>query len=441
MTSKSTLRFASLAALFLAGALGGCDGDSATTDSASNTAGSTATAGTAGSAGAASGAAGTAGSGAAAGTAGTAPVNLECSDDPSLTAQERQLIEMPADSWLEAPSSHFIDFCPANEPPGSHTVQGCGAIITAWGGGAWDPIHKKMILWGGGHNDYWGNEVYGFSTQSFKWELLVPGSPIGSVDEISEPMPDGTPDSRHTYDGLVYLTAENRLFAFGGATAPNGYSSILTWALDIDKKSWEQLDPKQTLPSNPDGYYWMGSDYDQEGHRVFMRNEDGVFVYDLAKNDWTRLIDAGFPPLYPDWSNSNYRRGVFDPKRKIFFTLGGKNGAGKPDFFAYDTVANKPVYDQWVTAGGDDIAGGHAPGADYDPVADAIVAWSGGPARVLDLATKQWSTRSGAGAPAKAVENGTYGRFRYIRQYNVFVLVNEPDENVFFYKHTAGCGP
>ncbi|MDI1450127.1 hypothetical protein [Polyangium sp. 6x1] len=32
-------------------------------------------------------------------------------------------------------------------------------------------------------------------------------------------------------------------------------------------------------------------------------------------------------------------------------------------------------------------------------------------------------------------------RFRYIAQYNVFVLVNRADENVFFYKHTAGCGP
>jgi hypothetical protein len=172
-----------------------------------------------------------------------------------------------------------------------------------------------------------------------------------------------------------------------------------------------------------------------------MRNEDGVYVYDIAADTWTRLANAGYPPLDPDWSLSTYRRGVFDPKRGIFFTLGGKHLDGKPDFFAFDTQTMKPVYEEWTTTGGDDIAGSAAPGADYDPVADAIVAWNGGPARVLDLNTKTWATKNGTGAPTSPVATGTYGRLRYIAQYNVFVLVNGPDENVFFYKHTAGCGP
>jgi hypothetical protein len=135
------------------------------------------------------------------------------------------------------------------------------------------------------------------------------------------------------------------------------------------------------------------------------------------------------------------RRGVFDPKRKLFFTLGGTTTSGKPELFAFDVTAGMAVYDAWVTSGGDDIVSAAAPGADVDTAADAIVAWNGGPARVLDLGTKQWATKSGAGAPGKAVEAGTYGRFRYLAAYNVFVLVNEPSENVFFYKHTAGCGP
>ena len=35
---------------------------------------------------------------------------------------------------------------------------------------------------------------------------------------------------------------------------------------------------------------------------------------------------------------------------------------------------------------------------------------------------------------------GTYGRWRYIPRVNAFILVNDVDENVYFYKHTGGCG-
>lgn len=360
--------------------------------------------------------------------------------DPSLTQAEKDLVAMPADSWKEISGTKFGDFCKNHEPMGAHDVVGCNGIIDAWGGGAWDPVHAKMILWGGGHNDYFGNEVYGFNPKTMQWELLVEGSPVGSTADLKEPMADGKPVSRHTYDGLAYLTAENRFFGFGGATSPNGSTSLLTWELDVDAKAWKQRDAGKTLPSDPNGYYWMGTAYDEASHRVFMRNEAGVFTFDLAADKWAKLADAGYPPLYPNWALDNYRRGVIDTKREIFFTLGGMTGDMKPDFFAWDIATGKAIYDQWVTTGGDDIASGHAPGADYDPKADAIVAWSGGPARALDMTSKVWSTKSSTGAPPMPVAQGTYGRFRYIAKYNVFVLVNAPDQDVFFYKHTAGCG-
>jgi hypothetical protein len=364
---------------------------------------------------------------------------LGCFNDLSLTAHEQDLIDLPADTWLEVPNTHFADTCKLHEPMGAHAVGGCSQIINAWGGGAWDPNHSKMIVWGGGSTNYWGNEVYAFSARTFAWELLVPGSPVASAESIAEPMADGKPASRATYDGLSFLTESNRLFAFGGAISSSG-GAALTWELDVEKKTWAQVDPGHTLPADVNGQVWMGSAYDEAGHRVFMRNESGVYVYDIVADAWTRLIDAGYPPLYPNWSLDAYRRGIFDSKRKLFFTMGGKTGDGKPDFFAWDTVTNKPVYDAWVTTGGDDVASAGSPGADYDSAADAIVAWSGGAARVLDPTTKHWSTKSAVGAPPLPVTQGTYGRFRYVSRYNVFVLVNRWDQNVYFYKHTTGCG-
>ena len=43
--------------------------------------------------------------------------------------------------------------------------------------------------------------------------------------------------------------------------------------------------------------------------------------------------------------------------------------------------------------------------------------------------------------PTSETSGGTYGRWRYVDAYNVFILVNSVDENVYFYKHTPGCGP
>ena len=73
-------------------------------------------------------------------------------------------------------------------------------------------------------------------------------------------------------------------------------------------------------------------------------------------------------------------------------------------------------------------------------VADALVAWTGGSPRILDLESQAWSAGTDVGAPPTQVDAGTYGRWRYIDSYNVFILVNQPGQNVYFYKHTAGCG-
>jgi hypothetical protein len=59
----------------------------------------------------------------------------------------------------------------------------------------------------------------------------------------------------------------------------------------------------------------------------------------------------------------------------------------------------------------------------------------------LDLDTREWTLGGEVGAPVSAASGGTFGRWRYVAAYNVFILVNSVDENVHFYKHTFGCGP
>jgi hypothetical protein len=96
--------------------------------------------------------------------------------------------------------------------------------------------------------------------------------------------------------------------------------------------------------------------------------------------------------------------------------------------------------EQVITTGGGEVITAQAPGVDYDTAADDLVAWVGGGPWVLDLEAKVWTQGSASGAPTTPAAHGTYGRWRYIPRLNVFILVNGVDQDVYFYKHTAGCG-
>ena len=44
--------------------------------------------------------------------------------------------------------------------------------ITAWSSAALDPDSSRLLVWGGGHADYAGNEVYAFDLRSLQWTRL-----------------------------------------------------------------------------------------------------------------------------------------------------------------------------------------------------------------------------------------------------------------------------
>src|SRR6266849_4211047 len=80
---------------------------------------------------------------------------------------------------------------------------GCANVVAAWSGGIADTTRNRLILWGGGHTDYNGNEVYALDLNTLTFARLNnPSTPAGSCVAAN---PDGTPNSRHTYGGLAYL--------------------------------------------------------------------------------------------------------------------------------------------------------------------------------------------------------------------------------------------
>nr|MCH9696537.1 hypothetical protein [Gammaproteobacteria bacterium] len=88
----------------------------------------------------------------------------------------------------------------------------------------------------------------------------------------------------------------------------------------------------------------------------------------------------------------------------------------------------------------------------YNSADKTMVAWSGDPQKglqpediyVLDLDEFKWAKRVPAAGnaviPTRAAQQGTYGRFRYVASKNALIVVNDVDQNVYFYKLSSTNG-
>jgi hypothetical protein len=326
--------------------------------------------------------------------------------------------QMPPDSWLDVANTHLADVAPASSqfPNIGGSLTG---VIDAWSGAALDTSRSRLLVWGGGHNDYGGNEIYAFDVGALKWLRLTDPSanPANCMDANS----DGTPSARHTYDGLAYISHADQFFGSGGALTCNagGCGASGTWTFDFASSRWTNRQPSGSHTTACGD----SAAYDPDTKRVWWGDGGGLYAYDYDSNAWTQYASDYF----------YYMTATVDTHRGILVFLGNGN------LYAYDLKNANYTRQSWTTTGDSSIVSSGNPGVDYDPTTDRIVAWSSGKVFELDPSTKAWTTHNPAGAPAPS-PNGTYGRWRYVPQVNAFVLVTAIDADVHFYKLSAGAG-
>ena len=63
--------------------------------------------------------------------------------------------------WYEIPNTKLRAVCPPNNFGGSgyYFQDGCAGVTGAWNSAAFDISQNRILLFGGGHYDYYGNEV------------------------------------------------------------------------------------------------------------------------------------------------------------------------------------------------------------------------------------------------------------------------------------------
>jgi len=314
-------------------------------------------------------------------------------------------------------------------PPSSSTYdfqRFCKNVIGAWSGGVADTKRNRLIVWGGGHNDYYGNELYAFELETRKLIRLNNPSPpapgVGCPDALS----DGTPNTRHTYGGLAYIAHADRMFAFGGAPANrDGCTSQSTWTLDLNNLRWTRMDPAQGgQPSG--GLNGSVAAYDPNTSLVILNTRDSLWSYNFATNTYVQLNRTADLTLHTN--------AVIDPKRRLFLTFGDgvirSIGIGPGAKYAVQVLS---------TSGCGELAKSASPGLAYDPDLERIVGWPnfGNTVYLFDPTTNSCSSRTFSGGPPDSAHdgqvpstNGTFGRFQYFPKSKTFVLVNDWNVNV-----------
>ncbi len=378
-----------------------------------------------------------------------------------------QVDELSPGEWLEVPDSKLRALDPDVLELFGYD-RDFENIITAWNGGAYDSKRDRLVIWGGGHNDYPGNGIYTFDSNSLNWlQEKAPSSFEGwnSESKFTTFPSDGNPVSRHTYDYLEYLPPPiDRFFsAGGGALWQTSFFDSNSYLYDFDSKSWSV-----SFAVVPNADVAAISGYDPIEKKVWLHGSIGtgnfLSSYDAVSATWKAHGQSGIEPggnasIALQWT------GAVDPVRRKFVAIGniGRTQKPMPAGAIYVWDINNEGFDSYhlkITSGDTEILETENPGFVYDPVSDKFVAWSGTTAEadefdgkldpspfidpssvyVLDMDTAVWTrispSASNSVTPTAATAQGTYGRFRYVPSKNVFVLVNSVDENVFFYKLT-----
>ncbi|MFZ0878149.1 MAG: kelch repeat-containing protein [Candidatus Acidiferrales bacterium] len=326
--------------------------------------------------------------------------------------------------WYDVPGTKLESVCPPDGFKGIDYpfASRCSGVIREWSSGIADTRRNRLILWGGGHNGYAGNELYAFELDTMQLRRLNDPSPIAACQQAT---PDGRANTRHTYGGLAYIAHADRMFVFGGVPycPPAGNSSSDTWTLNLENLEWKRMDPVRG--GGPSGYYnGTVSAYDAASKLVFVQDrKTGFWSYDFDTNTYRYLNNHAALTLHTN--------AVIDVKAELFLTFGD----GKIQAISIASRSHYSQQDRSKAQGCDGLSQSVSPGLAYDSVLDRIVGWPdfGATVFLYDSKTNSCTTQTLAGSSPEdsahtggpGTSNGTFGRFQFFPASDVFALAND----------------
>ncbi len=246
-------------------------------------------------------------------------------------AQSERLRMMPVNRWVHLAGPGRV------------------APLRTWGSATFDTDRGQILNWGGGHCGYGGSDVDAYVVDAHTWrgepEPEYPGHSWDKGVSLAGVTFGGNPWNEHGRKIFAYDPVSRRMIMARPVGLTEGYQPewlkaetsacprCATWSYDPETQTWERLasaPPGVTaLVTTPRGVIgatvaW-GSRLDRSGYLLAGSDDaedNPLFLFDAAKNEWTRLGDPQPSPgnLYEMTSVA------YDTRRdQVILHGGGKN--------------------------------------------------------------------------------------------------------------------
>jgi hypothetical protein len=322
--------------------------------------------------------------------------------------------------FVQVPTTNALsDVAPSPVPPsdggGSHWV------VDAWGGMTVRQASADLLINGGGHTNYAGNEIYAITlTQdSPAYRRAWGPTPTGSVNTTSDYYDDGNPAAQHTYYFLQYDAAADRLMRMVGGTYTVGglHTPISSW--NWGAANWNASGTHPNV---------AGSNFDTGGccmdpvtGNIYLWDGTWSRTWRKATNDWD--FDQ-----FATKANRTYNAMAFDPARGCAWSIGSNANTSSGQVQKWNIAAN--TYLDISVTGDAAVAATTAAalGIARDPdtgniylYADSGVVYKFDPA-ALTITTVTMSGSTPASDASYGNSQGTFGKFHYVASLKAIVL-------------------
>lgn len=316
--------------------------------------------------------------------------------------------------------------------------QGINAEFRSWNGGFWvDELARFFSGPQGGHNDYWGNEMYEWDAFTTDWTLTSPPTPtsalLGDLTVIDMLYADNRVRSCHTYS--LFAVRNGVLWFFGGAIArPNGsfFSQPFYWNDTI--KEWVR-DSNVNLHSNTStGCRGVIYNPDTDKFWILQGANQAPRIYDPV----LKTVSLGTRFL----NMSDDKQGFYLGDPNMFLVFGRQSSVNRVRVLTEDSDAT-----DIITTGTAPVVSDYGSmGICYDSIRNRYLIYNGGasihtltPPANSDFVngTWEWGTLTIDGSnvviPTAAQANGTFQRFWFSERFNCCGVINEIDEAMYVF--------
>lgn len=285
--------------------------------------------------------------------------------------------------------------------------------ILAYSGMALDTVNRQLLVFGGGHWDYVGNEVWALDLNTLTWNQMYNptcGNPA-------------FPGTRHSYDTTEFIPSIGEMYIQGKVGWYGDCDGELgTWTYNFATNSWTNRNSGGPAPSG-DG---AATAYDPINDVVWHIAEYGTWKYDPHTGNYTQVNTSGT-------HNGTIELGMtYDANRHVLWAFGSEYPSLN-DLWMYDIANNK-----WtnVSHSGDVPSPSGGYGLAFDAANDVLLVFNSGTLWSYNPNTSNWTQENPSARPPNF--GRIHGDFKYDPVNRVVFLVTGTPIETWAYRYGSG---